>query len=83
MPSEILVKRLYISDCKISLAFSVLYFHLLLIRSFISIRSFFFVSWSLFKKLNSSPEPVVSWSRGLTTRLQIKPSGSGDENEIE
>ena len=25
----------------------------------------------------SSPEPVVSWSRG---RLQIKPSGSGDEN---
>ena len=25
----------------------------------------------------SSPEPVVSWSRGL---LQIKPSGSGDEN---
>ena len=26
----------------------------------------------------SSPEPVVSWSRGL---LQIKPSGSGDENE--
>jgi len=30
----------------------------------------------------SSPEPVVSWSRGLETRgsLQIKPSGSGDEN---
>ena len=27
----------------------------------------------------SSPEPVVSWSRGLET-LQIKPSGSGDEN---
>ena len=25
----------------------------------------------------SSPEPVVSWSRG---RLQIKPSGSGDKN---
>ena len=25
----------------------------------------------------SSPESVVSWSRG---RLQIKPSGSGDEN---
>ena len=25
----------------------------------------------------SSPEPVVSWSRG---RLQIKPSGSGDEH---
>ena len=32
----------------------------------------------------SSPEPVVSWSRGRETRttgrLQIKPSGSGDEN---
>ena len=27
----------------------------------------------------SSPEPVVSWSRGRG-RLQIKPSGSGDEN---
>ena len=30
----------------------------------------------------SSPEPVVSWSRGLETRLQIKPSGSGDENAL-
>ena len=39
MPSEILVKRLYIPDCKISLA-------LLLIRSFIRIRSFFFVRGS-------------------------------------
>ena len=29
----------------------------------------------------SSPEPVVSWSRGLET-LKIKPSGSGDENAI-
>ena len=35
----------------------------------------------------SSPEPVVSWSRGRETRgsatgwLQIKPSGSGDEND--
>ena len=34
----------------------------------------------------SSPEPVVSWSRGRETRgsatgrLQIKPSGCGDEN---
>ena len=30
----------------------------------------------------SSPEPVVSWSRGgeTTGRLQFKPSGSGDEN---
>ena len=34
----------------------------------------------------SSPEPVVSWSRvretrgSATGRLQIKPSGSGDEN---
>ena len=34
----------------------------------------------------SSPEPVVSWSRGRETRgsatgrLQIKPRGSGDEN---
>ena len=30
------------------------------------------------------PEPVVSWSRGRETttgRLQIKPSGSGDEND--
>ena len=36
----------------------------------------------------SSPEPVVSWSRGRETRssatdwLQIKPSGSGDENVL-
>ena len=47
-------KRLCIPDCKISLAFFVLYFHLLLIRSFIRIRdrSFVFVSWSLLKKLN-------------------------------
>ena len=29
-----------------------------------------------------SPEPVVSWSRGLETRGQSKPSGSGDENGI-
>ena len=28
-------------------------------------------------RLERSLEPVVSWSRG---RLQIKPSGSGDEN---
>ena len=32
----------------------------------------------------SFPEPVISWSRGretrVTGRLQIKPSGSGDEN---
>ena len=35
------------------------------------------------KFLFSSPEPVVSWSRGLETRssLQIKPSGCGDEND--
>ena len=42
----------YIPDCKISLASFVLYFHFLLIRSFISNRSFFFVSWSLLQKLN-------------------------------
>ena len=36
----------------------------------------------------SSPEPVVSWSRGretrgsATDRLQIKASGSGDENVL-
>ena len=30
----------------------VLYFHLLLIRSFIRIRSFFFASWSLLQQLN-------------------------------
>ena len=32
----------------------------------------------------SSPEPVVSWSRVRETRgrLQIKPSGAGDENGI-
>ena len=35
----------------------------------------------------SSPEPLVSWSRGRETRgsatgwLQIKPSGSRDEND--
>ena len=39
-------------------------------------------------KAFSSPEPVVSWSRGRETRgwatgrLQIKPSGSGDENGL-
>ena len=43
---------IYIPDCKISLASFVLYFHLLLIRSFIRIRSFLFVSWSLLHKLN-------------------------------
>ena len=43
---------IYIPDCKISLASFVLYFHLLLIRSFIRIRSFSFVSWSLLQKLN-------------------------------
>ena len=41
-----------IPDCEISLASFVLYFHLLLIRYFVRIRSFFFVSWSLVKKLN-------------------------------
>ena len=46
------LKDIYIPDCKISLASFVLYFHLLLNRSFIRIRPFFFVSWSLLKKLN-------------------------------
>ena len=41
-----------IPDCKISLASFVLYFHLKLIRFFIRIRSFFFVSWSLLQKVN-------------------------------
>ena len=45
-------KDIYIPDCKISLASFVLYFHFLLIRSFISIRSVFFVSWSFLQKLN-------------------------------
>jgi len=37
-----------------------LYFHLLLIRSFIRIRSFFFVSWSLLKKLEKyKPENSI------------------------
>ena len=40
-------KYIYIPDCKISYASFVLYFHLLLLRSFIRIRSFFFISWSL------------------------------------
>ena len=44
-------KIIYIPACKISLASFVLYFHLLLIRSFIRILSFFFVSWSLLQKL--------------------------------
>ena len=52
MPSEILVTNIYIPDCKISLASFVLYFHLLLIGSFIRVRSFFFISWSLLQKLN-------------------------------
>ena len=42
---------IYIPDCKISLASFVLYFHLLLIRSSIRIRSFSFLSWSLLQKL--------------------------------
>ena len=46
------LSRRLVPDCKISLAFFVLYFHLLLIRSFIRIWSFFFVSWSLLKELN-------------------------------
>ena len=41
---------IYIPDCKIILAFFVLYFHLLLIRSY-RIQSFFFVSWSLLQKI--------------------------------
>ena len=52
MPSGILVKIIYIPEYKISLASFVKYFHLLLIRSFIRIRSFFFVSWPLLSKLN-------------------------------
>ena len=52
VPSEISVKIYrYIPDCKISLASFVSYFHLLLFRSFIRIRSFYFVSWSLLQKL--------------------------------
>ena len=65
MFSEILVKRLYIPNCKISLAFFVLYFHLLLIRSFIRIRSFFFVSWSLLKKLEWDKFDVCKMVSGL------------------
>ena len=49
--------------------------------------------WQLITRLSyfspfSSPEPVVSWSRGRetrvghTVRLEIKPSGSGDENDF-
>ena len=49
--------------------------------------------WQLITRLSyfspfSSPEPVVSWSRGRETRvghtgrLEIKPSGSGDENDF-
>ena len=51
--SEKVNLSVYIPDCKISLASFVLYFHLLLIRSFIRIRSFsVFVSWFLLQKLN-------------------------------
>ena len=46
-------KNIYIPDCKISLTSFVLYFQLLLIRSFIRIRCFSFVSWSLLQKQNS------------------------------
>ena len=42
---------IYIPDCKISLASFVLYFHLLLIRSFIRIRSFFFCGLVLASKI--------------------------------
>ena len=45
-------KYIYIPDCKTSLASFVLYFHLLLIRFFIKIWSFLFVSSSLLQKLN-------------------------------
>ena len=44
-------KIIYTPDRKISLASFVLYFHLLLIRFFIRIQSFFFVSCSLLQKL--------------------------------
>ena len=43
---------IYVPDCKISLGSFVLYFHLLLIRSFIRNRSCLFVSWSFLQKLN-------------------------------
>ena len=38
--------------------FLVLYFHLLLIGSFIRIRFVFFVSWSLLQKLNLTEKPL-------------------------
>ena len=40
----------------------------------------FFPTFKGSKHSFSSPEPVVFWSRGLS--LQIKPSGSGDENGV-
>ena len=54
--------RPIISDCKISLASFLLNFQILLIRSFIRIRSFFFVSWSLLQKLKFllSVEPCLT-----------------------
>ena len=60
VPSEILVKKIYIPDCKISHASFVLYFHLLLLRSFIRIRSFFFISWSLLSLRTVDAFPVVA-----------------------
>ena len=69
MPSEILVKIYIYTDCKIRLASFVLYFHLLLIRSFIRIRSFFFVSWSLLQKLNLQPLKTVYSKTSCLNRM--------------
>ena len=60
-------KNIYIPDCKISLASFVLYFYLLLIRSFIRIRSFVFVSWSLLQKSNWLQMSVIEISYDVHT----------------
>ena len=60
-----------------SLAFFVLYFPLLLIRSFIRIRSFVFVSWSLLKKLTRTAaygvyiSQLVRYARICTSKVDF------------
>ena len=52
------VKLALLFDILFYIIFLVLYFHLLLIGSFIRIRFVFFVSWSLLQKLNLTEKPL-------------------------
>ena len=73
-------KEIYFPDCKISVASFVLFFHLLLIRSFIRIRYFFFVSWSFLSKLNMDFSGKV-WKRVWKMTVFSLKHGKGLENQ--